>query len=181
MKLKQWMKVVLVGISVVGLAACSSKHKNPDDLAINDANSAYVGDEAEASGLGDESKFGDEGSTSKKHLANASNKTYYFDYDSNVVHDSDMPAIEANAAKLASNQSKKVMVEGHTDPRGSREYNIGLGERRAKAVAQVLTANGVNRSQVRVVSYGAEKLASNGHSEADYQRDRRGVLVHLQQ
>ena len=96
-----------------------------------------------------------------------------------MVHDGDKPAIEANAAKIASS-SKTAMIEGHTDPRGSREYNIGLGERRAKAVADILTANGVSRKQVRIVSYGAEKLASQGHTEADYQRDRRGVLNYLQ-
>ena len=73
-----------------------------------------------------------------------------------------------------------VLLEGHTDPRGSREYNIGLGERRAKAVAQVLTDKGVDPSQIRVVSYGAEKLATAGHSDSDYQLDRRVVLVYVQ-
>lgn len=177
MKLKQWIKVVLVSGSVLMLAACATKHKSQDDLAINDANSAYSDDNgAQSSGLGEESKFGDSASSK---LTQASNRVYYFDFDSNVVHDSDKPAIEANATKIASS-SKKAMIEGHTDPRGSREYNIGLGERRAKAVADILTANGVSRKQVRVVSYGAEKLASPGHSEADYQRDRRGVLIYLQ-
>lgn len=181
MQLKQWIQVILVCSSMT-LAACATKHKPQDDLAINDANSAYSEDNsgAQSSGLGEESKFGDQTSSSRSHLASNNNRVYYFDYDSNVVHDSDKPAIASNATKLAANPSMKAMVEGHTDPRGSREYNIGLGERRAKAVAEVLTSKGVSSKQVRVVSYGAEKLASQGHSEADYQRDRRGVLVYLQ-
>lgn len=174
MRLKQWIKVILLGGCIISLAACTSKHKPQDELAINDANSAY--EDTQSAGLGNESRFGDQASGT--HVA--SNRVYYFDFDSNVVHDQDKPAIVANAKKLAASPSTKAMLEGHTDPRGSREYNIGLGERRAKAVAQILTAQGVSRDQIRVVSYGAEKLASNGHSEADYQRDRRGVLIYLQ-
>ncbi|HEY1645622.1 MAG TPA: OmpA family protein [Candidatus Saccharimonadales bacterium] len=178
MQLKRWMKVILVSSSILALTACTAKHKMQDDSAINDANSAYSDDaDAQSSGLGDDSKFGDQ-ATDRGSLI--SKRIYYFDFDSNVVRDVDKPAIAANAEKLIAHPSMQVMVEGHTDPRGSREYNIGLGERRAKAVAQILTAKGVSRNQIRVVSYGAEKLASPGRSEADYQRDRRCVLVYLQ-
>lgn len=171
MTLNKWIKVVLVGVSIVALSACSSKHKNQDQSAVNDANDAYNAG-AQSSGLGEESSFGD---NVKGGLAQ---RVYYFDFDSNVVRDQDKPAIVANADKI-SRTGSKVMVEGNTDPRGSREYNIGLGERRAKAVANILTAKGVNPSQVRVVSYGSEKLASTGHSEADYQLDRRAVIVYV--
>ena len=67
-------------------------------------------------------------------------------------------------------------MEGYTDPRGSREYNIALGERRAQAVVAVLTSHGVARSQVRVVSYGSQKPAAQGSSEEAYRLDRRAVL-----
>lgn len=170
MKFKQWIQVVLVGSCVLTLAACS--HKNQSQSDVNAANSAYG---AQASGYGDESGFGSGGSQGKM----LAKRTYYFDYDSNVVHSEDTPAITANANYLASKPGTKVMLEGHTDPRGSREYNIGLGERRAKAVASLLTSQGVSPSQVSVVSYGAEKLASAGHSEDDYQLDRRVVLVYF--
>lgn len=176
MSLKKWIQVGLIGISVVTLAACSAHRRNEDMSAVNDANAAYNSD-AQSSGLGDESSFGDRAGRGS-HSAN--NRTYYFDYDSNVVHDSDRPAIAANANYLSSRPNVKVMVEGHTDPRGSREYNIGLGERRAKAVAQILAEKGVNPAQIRIVSYGAEKLASSGRSDSDFQQDRRVVLVYLQ-
>lgn len=173
MKLKKWMNIVLVGGSIAMLAACSSTHKNSDDMAVNDANSAYG---AQTSGMDDGTSFGDH--ADGKTLANK--RVYYFDYDSNVIRDGDKPAISQNGSYLASHQTTKVTLEGHTDPRGSREYNVGLGERRAKAVSEALNAKGTSPTQVRVVSYGAEKLASSGHTEEDYQQDRRVVLVYKQ-
>lgn len=175
-QLKQWTQIILIG-SILTLAACSSHRTPPSEAAINEANSAYGAGAggAQASGLGQESGFGEHGSGERI----LSKRTYYFEYDSYVVHTDDKPAILANADYLVSHPQAKIMLEGHTDPRGSREYNIGLGERRAKAVAAILTAKGVNPGQVRVVSYGAEKLASPGHTEADYQQDRRVVLVYL--
>jgi peptidoglycan-associated lipoprotein len=170
MKLKPWIKIVIVGASLLTLAACSTGRKSKD--AVNGENSAYS-DASSTSGVGDETRFGDQ--AGGKRVA-ATGRVYYFDYDSNVVHDGDKPAIVQNATKIASSAST-AMVEGHTDPRGSREYNVGLGERRAKSVAQIMLAKGVDPKQLRVVSYGAEKPASPGTSEADYQQDRRVVLV----
>lgn len=173
MQLRKWMQVILVGAGVLALTACHSTHKNTDQSSIDDANSAYASG-AHASGLGGGSGFGDEGSRNM-----LSKRTYYFDYDSNVVHPQDKPAIIANADYLVSHPKMKIILEGHTDPRGSREYNIGLGERRAKAVAEILTAKGVSPNQIRIVSYGAEKLAVPGHSEEAYRQDRRGVIIIL--
>lgn len=171
-RFNQIAKIILVGTIVVSLTACTT-HKRRDAMALNDANASY-GNDAQASGIGEESNFGDQGAG--HHVA--SNKhVYYFDFDSNVIHDADKSSIQTHGAKLASNPHAKIMLEGHTDPRGSREYNIGLGERRAKAIGDVMIAKGANPSQIRVVSYGAEKLASTGHTESDYQQDRRGVVI----
>lgn len=179
MQLKKWIQMTAVVLSMATVVGCSSKHKNQDELAINDANSAYSDDDASSSGLGEESSIGGDDQVGKRRVA-SNGRVYYFDFNSNVVRDSDKPAIIANAEKLSSQSHTKVMVEGHTDPRGSREYNIGLGERRAKSVADILTENGASRQQIRVVSYGAEKPAAQGHSEADYQLDRRSAIVYLQ-
>ncbi|CAM4410285.1 MAG: Peptidoglycan-associated lipoprotein [Legionellaceae bacterium] len=105
------------------------------------------------------------------------NQTYYFDFDKSDIQDIDRGSLEVQAKYLASHPSAKVLLEGHTDPRGSREYNIALGERRAKAVASALKLLGVEEAQIRIVSYGAEKLAAQGHSDEDYQLDRRVNLV----
>ena len=175
MNLRKWMQVILVGSSIITLAACSAR-KHDDSAAIDQANSAYSNSDAQASGLGQESSFGDQAGGRRS----ASNRIYYFAFDSDIVGDEYRPAINANAQYLLAHPNAKVMLEGHTDPRGSREYNIGLGERRAKAVAQILTSKGVNPGQIRVVSYGAEKLAVAGYSESAYQQDRRVVLVYLQ-
>ena len=178
MKLKQWIKGILVVGSAVALVGCHSQHK-VGDADINNANASYNrAPGAQAFGTGEEGGFGDQAGgelAGNKHV-------YYFDFDSNVVREQDKPEITRVANYLISHPKAKIiiMLEGHTDPRGSREYNVGLGERRAKAIAQILTAKGVDPAQVRVVSYGAEKLASTGHSESDYQRDRRGILVYLQ-
>lgn len=172
MSIMKWIKLGLLVGAVVSVAACSSNKKR-DDSAINDANAAYG---AEASGMNGDERFND-GASGERTL---SKRTYYFDFDSNIVHEEDRPAIEANADYLVAHPNIKVILEGHTDPRGSREYNIGLGERRAKAVAELLSAKGVRSSQMRIVSYGAEKLASPGRSDSDYQLDRRVVLAYVQ-
>src|SRR5829696_2211439 len=129
MQLKRWIKtqinILLVVGCAVSLMACSSKHKQ-DQAAINDANAAYA-DSAEATGLGQEAGFDDEVGGARS----LSKRVYYFDYDQNIVHDMDKPAILTNAAYIMKHPNVAVNVEGHTDPRGSREYNIGLGERRA--------------------------------------------------
>lgn len=180
MKLREGIKKIFIISAMVALAACAHK-RTLDQQAINDANAAYYQsedrDEAQSSGIGENAQFND-GAHRRGQLL--SKRTYYFDFDKYEVHSDDRYAINANAEYLIAHPQAKVMLEGHTDPRGSREYNIGLGERRAKAVADILTAKGVNRSQIRIVSYGAQKLASMGHTESDYQLDRRVVLVYLQ-
>ena len=173
MQLKKWIQVVLIGSSILALAACTSTRKNADQTDVDGANSAYGDNSAQSSGTGDETRFGDQS-------GGRNGRVYYFAYDSNVVNDADKPAINANADYLVAHPRAKVMVEGNTDPRGSREYNIGLGERRSQSVAEILTQKGVNPKQIRIVSYGAEKLASTGRTESDYQKDRRAVLVYLQ-
>lgn len=177
--MKKWMSLLLIAVCAVALTACSSKRKSQDDMAMNDGDMAYSDGDAQTVGMNEDgSNYGDGQGANPNALAQ---RTYHFDFDSSAIRSEDRPGIEANARHLANNRSKRAIVEGHTDPRGSREYNIGLGERRAKSVANAMAENGANRSQIRVVSYGAQKLASNGRTEDDYQKDRRGVLVYTQQ
>lgn len=171
MKLKKWTNLVLISSLIFLVAAC---HKKPQQGA--GYGGYYSHRQAQALGLGEESSFGRQSERNEQML---SKRVYYFAFDSNVVQENDRPAINANADYLRSHPNARVLLEGHTDPRGSREYNIALGERRAKAVADIMVGRGVHPSQIRIVSYGAEKLAAPGHNESAYQLDRRVVLLFL--
>ncbi|MDX1588922.1 MAG: peptidoglycan-associated lipoprotein Pal [Oleiphilaceae bacterium] len=102
-----------------------------------------------------------------------SERVIYFDFDSAEIKRESRPVLEAHAAYLSENGSREAVLEGHTDQRGTKEYNLALGERRAEAVKQFLVINGVSRSQVETVSYGEEKPAAEGDSEEAYSENRR--------
>lgn len=175
MQLKKIVATALVTSGMILLTACAAKHKNSsDNMAMDDA-SANGG--AQTAALDQSGNFGGDGGENGQKMASNNKNTYYFDFDKSDIHDTDKPSIIAKANRLSSNPNKKVIVEGHTDPRGSREYNVALGEHRANAVSDMLQSNGASASQVRVVSYGAERLAAAGHNESDYQLDRRAVIA----
>lgn len=100
----------------------------------------------------------------------------YFDFDSSNIRAEDRPVLEAHAQFLADDPSASVVLEGHADERGSREYNIGLGERRANGVRRLLTLLGSSDGQVRSVSYGEERPAGLGHDESSWAQNRRVEL-----
>ncbi len=104
-------------------------------------------------------------------------RVVYFDFDSSAIVDAAMPMLQAHAQYLSSNGSS-ITIEGHCDERGTREYNIALGERRADAVRRVLMANGVSASQIKVVSYGEERPALLGHDESAWSKNRRSELMY---
>ncbi|MCO4810124.1 MAG: OmpA family protein [Gammaproteobacteria bacterium] len=95
----------------------------------------------------------------------------YFDFDSSAVRAADQDIVSRHAMQLGGGGS--VRLEGHADERGSREYNIGLGERRAQAVRQMLLIQGVSADQIATVSFGEERPVGFGSSEADYAQNRR--------
>jgi len=97
----------------------------------------------------------------------------FFDYDSFVVRAEARPVIENHARFLQTNKQRKANLEGHTDERGGREYNLALGQKRAEAVRQALSLLGVPESQLEAVSYGKEKPAAQGSAEADLAKNRR--------
>jgi len=100
----------------------------------------------------------------------------YFDYDSYVVKGEFQEAIKAYAGQLKGDVRRKVQVEGHTDESGGREYNVGLGQKRADAVRAALVAAGALQSQVETVSYGKEKPAVSGSDEVSRSKNRRAVI-----
>ena len=100
-------------------------------------------------------------------------RVVYFDYDSYAVLPAYQPVIEANARYLLANPNRKATLEGHTDERGGREYNLALGQKRAEAVRRALMLVGTKDSQLEAVSYGKEKPAVVGASEEAMQKNRR--------
>ena len=101
----------------------------------------------------------------------------YFDFDKSDIKPDSLGVVASWASYLTANPTAKVRLEGNTDERGTREYNIGLGERRANAVAQALEAKGVSASQLTTVSYGKERPVALGHDEASWGQNRRVDLV----
>lgn len=105
-----------------------------------------------------------------------SKRSAYFPFDVSVVQDADKPMLQAHAKYLGEHADRKVRVEGNCDERGSTEYNIGLGQRRADGVKKVLVLDGANASQVTTISYGEEKPAATGHNEESWKQNRRADL-----
>lgn len=97
----------------------------------------------------------------------------YFEFDSSEVHPDDQVVVEAHAQFLSRDGNAEVVLEGHADERGSREYNVALGERRAKTVGDMLRLLGAADHQIRFVSYGEERPAATGHAEESWSRNRR--------
>ncbi|MGV6826136.1 MAG: peptidoglycan-associated lipoprotein Pal [bacterium] len=106
------------------------------------------------------------------------NKVLYFDFDVSEIRSEYLDMLRAHASYLAGNPNVTVTIEGHCDERGSREYNIGLGERRANAVQQFMQAEGVDPAQITTISYGEERPDDPGHSEAAWAMNRRAMLVY---
>lgn len=107
-----------------------------------------------------------------------SKRSVFFDLDSNLVKDEYKPVVAAHARYLQDNRGAKMRVEGNADERGSREYNIALGQRRADAVRQMMQLLGAQASQIETVSYGEEKPRCTGHDESCWQQNRRGDIVY---
>jgi len=105
-------------------------------------------------------------------------RTVYFDYDSNIILDADRSIIEAHAQYLSQNSAATVTLEGHTDERGTREYNLALGEGRATSVRQYMSLLGASGQQVRTVSYGEERPAALGHNEEAWAQNRRVEIIY---
>ena len=105
-------------------------------------------------------------------------RTFYFEFDRAVIGPDDLASLEMHATVLRNNRDRSVVIEGHCDERGTREYNLALGERRADAIRAYLTSAGVSPRQIETVSYGEERPEDPGHTEASWARNRRAVMIY---
>ena len=172
MRVTQLMLIVMSGLA---LAGCPKKQTTlPDASNPTEQTGAETGrttDTEVGSRPGDASEI-------LKQAAIQSGTIVYFDYDRAEIKPEFVPIVTAHAKYLNANSSNKVRLEGHSDERGSREYNIGLGERRAQAVRRALMLQGVTEAQITTVSYGEERPAVQGSDESAYAKNRRVELVY---
>ena len=170
---KLFSTVVLVAL----LAACASGVKL-DDVPVEDKTALSSGAVTSGVSSGDSQAASSVSSVlvdkSSSGMGPAgTTHVVLFDYDSFVVRADARPVIEAHARFLQANKQRKAMLEGHTDERGGREYNLALGQKRAEAVRRALTLLGVPDSQLEAVSYGKEKPSAEGSDELSLAKNRR--------
>ena len=109
-------------------------------------------------------------------MAAPSQRVVYFDFDSYAIRDEFKPVVEGHARVLAAERARRMVIEGHTDERGGREYNLALGQKRAEAVLRSMTLLGATDTQLEAVSYGKERPAATGSDEAAWAKNRRAEL-----
>jgi peptidoglycan-associated lipoprotein len=172
--------LVVMLIACLGVVACGSKHPKespPPPATEVGAGSEATGAGADSASTGTQNAADDETAGPQGGLL--AKRVIYFDFDSSEIKGDGTDIVGAHAKYLAGHPTARVRLEGHTDDRGSREYNIGLGERRAQSVRRALLLQGATEAQLSTVSYGAERPAVAGHDEAAWSKNRRVEIVYL--
>lgn len=167
--------IIWVVAATLGLCACSSPPPLPASGGSGEAAGAQAAG-ANAAGANEGSIADEEVPGPQQGLLQK--RTVYFDFDSAEIRGDGIDIVAAHAKYLAAHPEARVRLEGNTDERGSREYNIGLGERRAQAVRRAMLLQGASDNQISTVSYGEERPAVPGHNEAAWAKDRRVDIVY---
>ena len=164
---------LLIAVSVLALAACGKKA--PKDLPPPPAT-----DNSAQTGTGTGTTTGPVKGSQEDFVASVSSDRIFFDTDQYDVDAQDQQTLQSQAAWLQQNPNVRVTIEGHADERGTRDYNIALGERRANAAKNYLASLGIDPSRINTVSYGKERPAALGSDEAAWAQNRRAVTVTVQ-
>jgi len=191
------IKLMTVASILIGLSGCNtfgggakSDAEATSDVVVEDRNAetsgvngenvsgTEFGDGAEAQVVVGEDQF-QGGDILDDPNSPLSNRVVYFEYDSSSVREEDIATLEAHAAYLGENINVTVRLIGHTDERGSREYNLALGERRALAIRQILMLQGASVKQFEVTSFGEERPSVEGSDESLWQQNRRVELNYI--
>ena len=160
---RAFVSTLMVAFMAVG---CASKKptNNQDDAAAQGANANNTGLTLNLNGDSDSSTAG-------------GLQTIYFGFDSSSLDEDTKSTMNTNAEFMKTNPTVDVQIEGHCDERGGRQYNLALGERRAKAVRDHLVALGVESKRLSIISYGNERPTAEGHDESAWSKNRRGNFV----
>ena len=164
---------LLIAVSVLALAACGKKA--PKDLPPPPAT-----DTSAQTGTGTGTTTGPIKGSQEDFVASVSSDRIFFDTDQYDVDAQDQQTLQSQAAWLQQNPNVRVTIEGHADERGTRDYNIALGDRRANAAKNYLASLGIDPSRINTVSYGKERPAALGSDEAAWAQNRRAVTVTVQ-
>ncbi len=165
--------LLLSTVLVAGLSGCASKAPKKNNASGLEEVKSANGENVE-----EISRFRGEENWDGKTRDLMAKRVYRFGFDRFDVAKEDYAAIEAHADYLKAHPEAHVRIEGHTDEQGSREYNIALGERRAKAVREIMNAKGVSSTQYDIVSYGPEKPEVTGNDESAFSMNRRSVVAY---
>ena len=167
-----YLKLIAVGILAIAMAGCGSKRSMPDPEPTDTTYGSDSSSGADTGGFGSEGLGEGEAvdyDPSGGELANI----IYFDFDSSEVRPEYTDVVARHAMQLANNPALRMRLEGHADERGSREYNIGLGERRSQTVRRMLLLQGATPEQISTVSFGEERPVAMGSDEEAYAQNRR--------
>jgi peptidoglycan-associated lipoprotein len=167
--------LALILSSVFVLAACGSSVKLDDNVKVEER-SGTTPSSADARTVAPITTGSTDPLNDPKGIL--AKRSVYFDYDSFIVKDEFKPVVEAHAKYLSSNKGRKIIVQGNTDERGGREYNLALGQKRAEAVRKSLSVLGVSDAQIEAVSFGKEKPKATGSDEAAWAENRRADIVY---
>ena len=175
---------LLAALLVAGFAAGCSSVKLDSDVPVESRTATLAGSVGAGAAGGANAGGASQSRVTPVDLAakdaaavnGINQRVVYFDFDSYVVKDEYRPTVESHAKALSADRKKHLAVEGHTDERGGREYNLALGQKRAEAVARSLTLLGATDAQVEAVSFGKERPAAQGSDEAAWAKNRRAEL-----
>lgn len=177
---RAWLNGIAVMVLAGMLAGCSSLDKKsaPATVENRGISSGEMSDIDAARSQGMEDGAGAGASALNDPNSPLSTRVIYFDYDSTAIRSDFEGVVQAHASYLAANPSTSITLEGHADERGTPEYNLALGERRALALRRQLVLLGATAGQIRSVSYGEERPVSEGHDEQAYSLNRRVEIIY---
>ena len=174
--------ILIVAFAVAALAGCQSEgwNKKYEPGQQSQPGAAGAGTEQGTADQRHGANLGGmfEGKPIDDPTSPLAKRVFYFSFDSSQINPEDQATIAAHARYLAQNPNVSVVLEGHTDERGSREDNMALGQRRAEAVEQFMLLQGASKSQIQVISFGEERPVALGHDEAAWRLNRRVEILY---
>lgn len=171
------LAIAAMGVILIGCASQQPEDTTEPEVIEVDTSTESGTDSSTSTGVTDESSY--QGAELDDPNSLLSDRFVYFEFNKSDVRPEDRPVIEAHANYLQRNSGATLSLEGHADERGTREYNSALGERRAKAVRNLMSIQGGSGQQIRTVSWGEERPLDRGHDEAAWAQNRRVEIVYL--